>query len=65
MNHFATWQDQNAQLIQSFFSCIYLSDSIYYKDDLVLAPFIKAMLYVINCYHRKAIYSNVLRDEDI
>jgi hypothetical protein len=62
---FATWQDQNALLLQTLYSCIYLSDHSLYDNDAVLAPLIKAILYVINCFYRHAIYSNVLRDEDV
>lgn len=63
--YFATWQDQNALLLQTLYSCIYLTDHKLYDSDPVLAPIIKSMLYVINCYHRRAINSNVLRDEDV
>ena len=63
--HFATWQEGNTQIMQTLYSCVYLRDSAFYKDDAVVAPFIKGMLYIINCYHKRAIYSNVLRDEDV
>jgi len=63
--HFATWQEKNALLVQSLFSCIYLADRTLFENDEVLGPFVHALLFIINIYHRRMIYSSVIRDEDV
>jgi hypothetical protein len=51
--------------MQTLYSCIYLTDRKLYEDDPVIGPFVKSMLFLINLYHRRTIYSNVLRDEEV
>jgi len=42
-----------------------LTDSKYYKDDLVMNAFFKSVIYLVETFYRTSVTTNVLRDEDV